>query len=115
MIKIIDTEYRTPHLVTLTTPFSSVCSVGMKPFWGTIEVVYAPETNRLIEFVSLEEFIEGFAGQRTTIEEVCRLVEREITTNYNPDYLKVTVRASTTVHGDAVATIQYDFGEKKDD
>lgn len=85
--------------------FSSVCSVGKRPFWGTIKIEYKPQ-DQLLEFVSVEEWIATLALQSVTIEDVARLAFDEVTRALGDIPLRITVSARTTVHAPAGAIIE---------
>ena len=85
--------------------FSSICSIQKKPFWGTIIIEYRP-VDRLLEFVSVENWITTLASQELTIEDVTRLTFDEVTRVLGDIPLRITVSARTTVHAPVSATIE---------
>lgn len=85
--------------------FSAICSVGQRPFWGTIRIEYRPST-QLLEFVSVENWIATLALQSVTIEDVARLTFDEVTRALGDIPLRITVFARTTVHAPAGAIIE---------
>jgi len=84
--------------------FSAICFIGRKPFWGTIQIEYKPD-DRLLEFVSIEEWLGILGDQHVVIEEVARLTFDEVTRVLGDIPLRITVSARTTVHAPASAQI----------
>ena len=91
-----------PHTHGLTMcniniPYSAICSVGKKPFWGTVLIEYKPQ-DLLLEFVSVEDFVKSLGTQSIIIEDVAQLVFYEISRALGDIPLRVSVNARTTVH-----------------
>jgi len=85
--------------------FSAICSVGLSPFSGTIDIAYTPG-NRLLEFESFETFLRLASTKELTIEDVCRMIFDSLTEALGEIPLKVTVNAKTLVHASVEATIE---------
>lgn len=104
MIKTIPNDPQIDRVV-FYPKFSAVCSVGLAPFHGVMEIEFIPAEN-LLEFESLELWLFSIANDKMTIESLCRLAFNKIWDAVNPDYLKLTVNAETTVHAPAIAIIE---------
>lgn len=102
----IQTIPNTPgvHRIAYTPGFSTVCSIGKAPFYGTLQIEYSP-AELLLEFESFEAWLFGLSNQSTTIEDLCRLVFNRLTEALGDIPLSVTVHAMTTVHAQTSATI----------
>ena len=91
--------------ITYKPPFSVICSVGNAPFYGRMSIRFRPQTN-LLEFGSFDTWLFSLVNERMTIEDLCRLVFDELTEALGDIPLSVEVRARTTVHAPATATIK---------
>lgn len=91
--------------VQFTPMFSTICSVGKAPFWGTITIVFYPAGN-LLEFESFETWLHSMANDEQTIEDLCRRVFDALTHALGSVRLFVEVNASTTVHAPASVSIE---------
>lgn len=106
-VSTIQTIPNTPQVdrVQFTPTFSTICSVGKAPFWGTITIVFHP-SDRLLEFESFEVWLHSMAKDEQTIEDLCRVVFDALTQVLGFGRLFVEVNASTTVHAPASVTIE---------
>jgi len=94
------------HYIWFEPEFSAICFIGKRPFWGTILIEYKPK-ELLLEFMSVEMWVESLAEQELTIEEVARLTFDELKRALGDIWaLRVSVSASTTVHAPAGAMIE---------
>ena len=84
--------------------FSVICSIGRAPFHGTIDIEYIPG-GKLLEFESVDSWLESIALKSMTIEGLCRLVFDEVSKALGDIPLSVKVYARTTVHAPASAQI----------
>jgi|WetSurMetagenome_2_1015567.scaffolds.fasta_scaffold238490_2 NADPH-dependent 7-cyano-7-deazaguanine reductase QueF len=103
-IVTIENKPKVMH-ITYTPPFSAVCSIGLAPFHGTIEIEYSPQ-ERLLEFESFEDWLRSIANRKMTIEELARLTFDHLSVALGDIRLRVTVKAQTTVHAPVEATIE---------
>lgn len=85
--------------------FSVICSVGLAPFHGMIEITFEP-VDRLLEFESFERWLKSIALESMTVEDLCRLVLDELRRALGDIPVRVFVRARTTVHAPVGAMIQ---------
>jgi len=74
----------------ISIPFEAICSVTNKKFNGLIISEYHPN-NKVIEYVSLEKYIQELTKQELTAEELANQVFQEINKTINPKYLKVLI------------------------
>lgn len=74
----------------ITIPFEAICSVTDKKFRGFIISEYFPN-DEVVEYVSLEEFIQNETKKQLTAEELANIVFQEINNAIKPNYLKITV------------------------
>ena len=93
-----------PMMVRFQPEYSAICSIGKKPFAGEVLLEYIPD-DKLLELVSVEEWIQAFAKKRVIIEELARLIFDEMTRALGDIPRSVTVTARTTVHAPASAII----------
>ena len=93
-----------PDIVWFEPDFSSICSVGKRPFWGTIKFEYRPQ-GQLLEFISVEEWITTLSSQELVIEDIARLAFEEASRVLGDIPLRITVSARTTVHAPVMAQI----------
>ena len=91
-------------LVWFEPEFSSICSVGERPFWGTVRFEYRPGKN-LLEFISVEQWLVNLASRELVIEDVAHLAFEEASRVLGDIPLRITVSARTTVHAPAGAQI----------
>lgn len=91
--------------VTYTPKFSAICSVGLSPFWGDLEIVYKPK-KLLLEFESFEDWLREESNKRVTIEGFCQFVFDNLVNVLDCELLTVTVKAYTIVHAPVIVTIK---------
>jgi NADPH-dependent 7-cyano-7-deazaguanine reductase QueF len=91
-------------VVRFQPEYSAICSIGKAPFSGDVLIEYIPD-DKLLELVSVEEWIHGFAKREVVIEELARLIFDEMTRALGDIPRSVTVTARTTVHAPASAII----------
>lgn len=103
-IQTIPNTPRVDH-VQFTPMFSTVCSVGKAPFWGTVTISFRP-LDLLLEFESFETWLHSMAQDHQTIEDLCRRVFDALTNALGPVSMFVEVNAQTTVHAPASAKIE---------
>jgi len=89
MIEKIKIDFRISG-TKITIPFSAICSVTDKKFTGFVISEYEPKTE-VIEYCSLETFINKTCEKDLTAEQLTNLIYEEIENSINPKYLKVTV------------------------
>lgn len=90
--------------VTITSNFGAVCSVGLAPFSGTVEVTYRPK-DVLLEFEAFEEWLREISTDRTTIEGFAQGVFDKLNEVLPDSDLFIRVSAQTQVHGPVVAEV----------
>jgi NADPH-dependent 7-cyano-7-deazaguanine reductase QueF len=103
MIQTIPNDCRV-QFIEYHPEFSIICSVGNAPFHGTINITYEPN-DKLIEFLSFEEWLYSISKTNETIESLCRLVFDVLIENLGNIKLTVEVRAETQIHSPASARI----------
>jgi NADPH-dependent 7-cyano-7-deazaguanine reductase QueF len=103
----LETIPNTPQvqLIRYFPSFSTLCSVGKRPFYGEMEISYVPG-KVLLEFVSFDRWLGELANQEMTVEDLARLTFDELTRALGDIPLCVTVHARTTVHAPVSATIE---------
>lgn len=94
-----------PDIIEFEPEFSAICSIGKRPFWGKIKIKYRPMKGTILEFVSVEEWINSLANEVLTIEDLARLAFNEVSRVLGDIPLQIEVFARTTVHAPASATI----------
>lgn len=104
MIQVIPNTPRVDS-VQFTPTFSTICSVGKAPFWGTVTISFRPDT-MLLEFESFETWLHSMAQDHQTIEDLCRRVFDALTLVLGFVPMFVEVNAETTVHAPASARIE---------
>lgn len=98
------------HVVTYEPMFSAQCSVGNAPFYGVVEIIYAPD-KVLLEFMSFERWLlSEVAPMKTTVEELCRFIYNALDEVLSNDGnlavpLSVAIYAQTTTHAPASVSI----------
>ncbi len=92
-------------LIEYTPPFSTLCSIGKRPFWGVLDITYRPG-DTLLEFESFEDWLNGLATEAMTVEDMARRVFDVLSKALGDIPLRVTARARTTVHAPVSATIE---------
>ena len=97
--------------VKFSPPYSTICSVGNAPFWGTVDIVYEPK-EKLLELESFQLWLRSLSNERMTVEDLCRLCFDKLMAVLGDIRLRVTVNANTTVHAPISATIKTKEGEK---
>jgi len=85
--------------------FSAICSVGRRPFYGTVRISFKP-ADRLLEFEAFERWLTSLALASYTVESLCRAVFDEVTEALGDVPLRVSVNARTTVHAPVTATAE---------
>ena len=85
--------------------FSTLCSVGRRPFYGTLRIAFEPG-DLLLEFEAFERWLASLALQSFTIESLCRTVFDKLTDVLGDVPLSVAAEACTTVHAPVTATIE---------
>ena len=85
--------------------FSTLCSVGHRPFYGRLDIRYRPD-QKLLEFESFDTWLSTLALQAMTIEDVVRRAFDVLSEALGDIPLRVTVHARTTVHAPASAIIE---------
>jgi len=103
MIKTIDNAAKI-NTISYHPEFSVICSVGLSPFHGTIDIVYKPD-EKLLEFESFETWLRGISNNHMTIEDLARLVFDNLLAVLGDIPLSVTVHARTTVHAPVSAIL----------
>lgn len=103
MIKTIPNDTKV-DLVRFSPEFSTICSVGNAPFWGTIYLEYKPG-GELLEFESFEEYLETLSLREYTIESLTRAVFDKLAQVLGDIPMRVKILARTTVHAPASAVI----------
>ncbi len=83
--------------------FEAICPVPGKPYGGTIEVSYKPmieieEETKLIEWNSLQDWIESLRDTEHTAEGMANLVAQRVHDAVNPEWVKVTLRVESAFH-----------------
>ncbi len=94
-----------PVSVQYAPAFSCLCTVGHRPFYGTVRITFAPG-DRLLEFEAFERWLVGLALESFTIESLCRTVFDKLTDVLGDVPLSVAAEARTTVHAPVTATIE---------
>jgi len=74
----------------ISIPFEAICSVTDKLFKGFVVVEYQPN-NEVIEYVSLETFVNKVSKQKLTAEELANQIFQEVENLIQPKHLKVLV------------------------
>jgi len=85
--------------------FSTICSVGKRPFWGTIDIRFRPG-QYLLEFESFDTWLATLANESMVIEDVARRAFDVLSEALGDIPLRVAVHARTTVHAPASAIIE---------
>lgn len=81
--------------------FEATCPVPGKPYGGTIEVSYKPMIERdtkLIEWNSLQAWIESMRDLEITAEGMATLVARRVYDAVNPEWVEVTLWVKSAFH-----------------
>ena len=93
-------------MVILFRPMASaVCSLGKKPFFAQVTVRYRCE-GKIVEFESVQEWLNGLADQEMTIEDMALVLFNELTLALGLVPLRVEVMANTVVHAPAGAILE---------
>jgi len=91
-------------IIEYSPKFSCICSVGKSPSWGIVHIIYQPK-DRLLEFISFENWLIEMSAKEMTIEEFNQLVFNALTqAGIEPD--EVSIEAQTIVHGNVRSTIK---------
>jgi NADPH-dependent 7-cyano-7-deazaguanine reductase QueF len=85
--------------------YSTICTIGKRPFWGELLIQYNPD-KFLLEFEEFERWLATLAMQHHTVESLCSKVFDELTIHLGPVPLLVVVHAQTTVHAPVSAKLE---------
>lgn len=95
-----------PMVIGYHPTYSTLCSIGHRPFYGHLDIEYIPR-EVLLEFVGFENWLHTLALQEFTVENLCQRVFEVLRDGLlDPVYLKVEVHADTTVHAPVSATLE---------
>lgn len=100
-----------PLDVKYKTRTSAVCSISRDRFTARVVVDYTPN-DKLLDFTSLETFLDSTAGRVTTAEELCRHIYNNIREVVGPCNLQVRVKASATSHRPIYVVVYQDQEEE---
>jgi NADPH-dependent 7-cyano-7-deazaguanine reductase QueF len=92
-------------LVKYHPEYSTLCTIGKRPFYGHIDIEFFPE-ELLLEFGAFETWLHGIALSENTVESLCRGVFDLLTNKLGEIPLRVEVHAKTTVHAPVSAIIE---------
>lgn len=81
--------------------FEAICPVPGKPYGGKIDVSYKPmigEETKLIEWNSLQAWIESLRDTEHTAEGMANLVAQRVRDAVNPEWVEVTLWVESAFH-----------------
>lgn len=93
------------QLVEFFPPVVAICEIGRQPFTGIAHIAYQPD-DKLIEFISMEDFIRQQSKTETTIEKLTRTLFDELVRVLGDIPVMVHIYAETAVHAPASALIK---------
>lgn len=89
------TEAVGDHLIFIRDiTFYSVCEHHLLPFFGKVDILYAPRGNRVAGFSSIARIVDGYARRLQIQERLGRQIADAIMTTLQPAGVMVSIRAT---------------------